>query len=415
MSGESFQFIHASDFHLEQPPRGLADAPDHLREVLADCAMHAATRVFEAAILEDVDFVLLCGDVIDVGDAGPRTIAFLLEQFELLREQRIQVYWAGGAEEAFERWPDEFHLPANVQRFPSTQVQQFTHSRGELPIANIVGMSAAAGNHIGPGDFRSDSNTRYTIAATYGEANPDALAAQSQISYWALGGRHQATTLMESPKVIHYSGTPQSRCFQEPGRHGCTLVQVDRGRKTRLRSIHTDVIEFREESVEMGESAQRSELQRQLRSRMQAIASETTEGAALVRWNVQCSGNLAANLRTGGLDKELVDWLRTEFGRAKPAVWTTELSLGGGTELSEDLYDEDTILGDFLRAIREFEKDPSRKLDFSPFLKSKQAKAAVDTALQLSGHLPRSVLLQEVAEHGVDLLRGAELRSEDAA
>jgi DNA repair protein SbcD/Mre11 len=96
MSGESVAFIHASDFHLEQPPYGLTEIPDHLRQILADAPLQAAARVFETAILEGVDFRLLSGDVVDPQTAGARSLAFLLEQFELLREQRIAVYWIGG-------------------------------------------------------------------------------------------------------------------------------------------------------------------------------------------------------------------------------------------------------------------------------------------------------------------------------
>lgn len=409
MSGETFQFLHASDFHLDQPPSGLAEIPDHLRDAMVDGVVQAATRVFEAAILEDVEFVVLSGDVIDVRAAGPRTIAFLLEQFEQLHEQRISVYWAGGQEEAFEKWPEEFRLPPNVHRFPADQVKQITHCQGDQPLANILGVSRQGSQYVGAGDFRSDSNTRFTVAVAYGDAEPNSLAAQTQIDYWALGGRHQPATLFSSPKTAHYCGSPQGRSFDEPGKHGCTLVQVDRGRKVKLKAINTDVIDFRRESLAVGDSLNRNELQRQLRARMQRIASETTDGIAVVHWNLQCIGGpLTASLRTGGLNKELLDWLRSEFGRAKPAVWTTGVSVEGVADLPEALYEEDTILGDFLRAIRAFEADSQRRLDFSHFIRGKKSARYHAAALELYPAPSQSALLREVAEHGVDWLRGDE-------
>ena len=87
MSGEFCRFLHTSDFHLEMPLYGFAEIPAHLRDQLIDSPLQAAARVFETAILEDVDFVVLAGDIIDPSTAGPYAIAFLLEQFELLREQ----------------------------------------------------------------------------------------------------------------------------------------------------------------------------------------------------------------------------------------------------------------------------------------------------------------------------------------
>ena len=45
MSHRPFRFVHASDFHLEMPLAGLAEVPDHLREPLLEAAYTAAARV----------------------------------------------------------------------------------------------------------------------------------------------------------------------------------------------------------------------------------------------------------------------------------------------------------------------------------------------------------------------------------
>ena len=92
----SLRLLHASDLHLEQPIYGLAEVPDHLRELLIEAPYHAAEQVFEAALAEDVDAVLLAGDVLNVDRAGPPAIMLLLEQFARLGDRGIPVYWAGG-------------------------------------------------------------------------------------------------------------------------------------------------------------------------------------------------------------------------------------------------------------------------------------------------------------------------------
>ena len=61
---QPFRFIQSSDFHLERPPRGLAEVPDHLRTGTRH-PYRAAERVFDAAIKERVDFVVLVGDLLD--------------------------------------------------------------------------------------------------------------------------------------------------------------------------------------------------------------------------------------------------------------------------------------------------------------------------------------------------------------
>ena len=69
----TLRLVHASDLHLEQPLYGLAEIPDHLRDLLIHAPYHAAEQVFETALAEDADAVLLAGDVLDVDRAGPPT------------------------------------------------------------------------------------------------------------------------------------------------------------------------------------------------------------------------------------------------------------------------------------------------------------------------------------------------------
>jgi DNA repair exonuclease SbcCD nuclease subunit len=248
----------------------------------------------------------------------------------------------------------------------------------------------------------------FTIAVAHGQADAGSLAAHKHIDYWALGGRHQTKTLFQAQQTGHYPGTPQGRCPEEEGTHGCTLVQVEPGRKVRTKFIATDVVRWRTESLPAAENTNRNDLQRQLRAGMQRIASEASGGAVLVSWTVQADGSLVRGLRRGGLGQDLIEWLRTEFGRAKPPVWTLALQAATADSVSEELYEEDTILGDFLRAVREHEQDASRALNFSAYLPDLSKNRPLELALQSVDSEARRVLLREAAMLGVDLLSGEE-------
>ena len=93
---QPIRLVHASDLHLEQPIYGLADVPDHLRELLVEAPYQAAEQVFETALAENADALLLAGDVLNVDRAGPPAIVLLLDQFARLGDRGIQVFWAGG-------------------------------------------------------------------------------------------------------------------------------------------------------------------------------------------------------------------------------------------------------------------------------------------------------------------------------
>jgi len=408
MSGESIAFVHASDFHLEQPPYGLTEVPDHLRQALVDAPLQAAARVFETAILEDVDFVLLSGDVLDPQTAGPRALAFLLDQFELLREQRITVYWAAGRVDAAERWPDELAWPDNVQIFPRGQLKQFLFRRNDHPVATIIGISSGDDDSVDAGDFRIEPTDRFTIAMAYGRAEPSSLAGHKQIDYWALGGLHQTKTLFQSPQTACYPGSPQGRSLQEPGPHGCVLGRVERGRTAQTKFVPTDGLRWCRESIALPESTHRNDLQRHLRGRMQRIAAEATGCSLVVAWEIETDGSRASQLRRG-LDRELIDWLRTEFGRAQPVVWTSEMTVKSTAELPAESYEEDTILGDFLRAVREHQRNERMPLDFAAYLPDRGKNRALAAVFEAGEDVSRQNLLDEAAALGADLLRGEEV------
>ena len=74
MGKESIRFIHAADFHLERPMQDLLDLPEHLKSLLVDAPWKAVENLFEMAVVENVDFVLLAGDLLNpvsCGAVGP--------------------------------------------------------------------------------------------------------------------------------------------------------------------------------------------------------------------------------------------------------------------------------------------------------------------------------------------------------
>ena len=93
---ETLKFIHASDLHLDVSISGLLELPQHLIEVLANAPYHAATKIFDTAVAERVDFVLLAGDLFDIESNNARSAAFLLNQFRRLNDKGIEVYWVAG-------------------------------------------------------------------------------------------------------------------------------------------------------------------------------------------------------------------------------------------------------------------------------------------------------------------------------
>ena len=171
MAKESFRFIHASDFHLERPMQDVSDLPDHLRRTLVDAPWKAAAAVFEHALIENVDFVVLAGDLLNPISAGAQGVAFLLERFEELAARQIQVYWAGGTVDDYERWPEAVVLPGNVHRFSKRQVEPQFFRRHGHPLVTVLGRSSDGAESIRAAEFAHEPDDNFVIAVAHGQAD----------------------------------------------------------------------------------------------------------------------------------------------------------------------------------------------------------------------------------------------------
>jgi DNA repair exonuclease SbcCD nuclease subunit len=398
----SFRFIHASDLHLDRPLRGLTEVPDHLRDALVDAPYLAAERVFDAAIRERVDFVVLAGDVLDPLAAGPRGLVFLDEHFEKLRAAAIRVYWSGGRGDHFDRWP-EIALPANVVRFPLGRPLRVVHERDGAPIAQILGTSATQRKKIAAGDFHVDPGGLFALAVAYGSTQSDVIAVHS-INYWALGGEHQRRTLLTGPVTAHYCGTPQGRRPAEAGPRGCTLVHIDETLRPRLTFIPTDAVRYQEETVPVGQATTSQQLHEILDEHIGEMQSDPFGPDLLIQWTISGSKSLAAQLSRGTLATDLTARLRAAHAAKRPAAWTISIDPEPAGPPPADRYEEQTVLGEFLRTVRHYVEHGDERLDLDSQLSARHAAGNVGAAVALDDPAERQRVLAEVARLGVELL-----------
>ncbi len=375
--------------------------PDHLRDLFIDAPYQAASRVFDAAISERVDFVVLAGDILHPPTATPRAFEFLGDQLARLHEKGIGVYWLGGQLETGHRWPEELTLPENVHRYPASRLKTYTVRRQDETLATIVGQSAAGSDRVSMSDYRGGRDGYFRIALVYGDLAPKSLAKQD-VDYWALGGGHNSRCL-KSTATAHYCGTPQGRRPGENGPHGCLLVEVE-DMQAKPHLLETDVQRFLTERIEISTGTTRSELEALFKERTQLLQSTNSDTGLLVTWQIEGDGPLGYDLRQGELREQLLKWLRQEAGAASKRVWTVDIQSQPGT-LPAELFEEDTILGDFLRTIRQFEENDDSAFDVEEYLPSDAAKKLVEK-LQLNSKAERREVLRQVATLGIDLLRG---------
>jgi hypothetical protein len=450
------RFIHASDLHLDRTLEQVAEGPAHWEQRMLDVARRSAERLFKRVIEENVEFLILSGDVLNGHLSPPGNFLFLIEQFEQLQKAGITVYWAGGEFDSPEDLPTAFPLPDNVRLFPSNSIQEYyVYRTGEsenIPIAKIVGMSRnQQRRRIRSSEFPLDSGGLFTIAVANGEVEPESLA-QRRIDYWALGGssrrqvfrgnprkkgpdgktipvelpdmavsasglssgsgnKRERNNMPPQPYIVHYPGTTVARTPKDIGSYGATLVEVPYGEEPVLTFFPTSPVRWVNDMISLEATDDAGKLADELRLRIKNYRDTQKDDDLFINWFVDISpGTLASNLRRGSLTADLLSELRSVYGKDDPITWSVSLTLLLPEQLPKQFYEQQTILGDFLRSVKHFQDNPQKIIDLESYLPKDWemenslnalllADKTADEAGDLEAHTPDSVqLIQSPAQ-----------------
>ena len=406
---QPLRFVHASDLHLDRTIEGVAECPTHWEQRMLDISKRAAERLFQTCLEKEVDFLILSGNVLNANLAPPGLFLFLLEQFDRLKRAGIAVYWAGGEFDSPEDMPSAFPMPDNVNRFPSNSIQEFYFQRIEgpdsLPIAKLVGMSRnQRSKRIRSSEFPPEPGGLFTIAVANGEVEPETLT-QRYIDYWALGGstrrhtfhgnprkkgpdgkplplevEHRTPTkdkkdLPPQPFIVHYPGSTLARTPSSIGTYGATLVEVlhdESGRPLEepvLTHFSTSPIRWINDRVVLEATSDGGTLANELRQRIKNYREAQKGDDLFINWSVDVPpGQLAQHLRRGGLAADLLSELRAMYGQEEPATWSVSISALVPEQLPKSYYEQQTILGDFLRSVKHFQDNPQELIHLEGYI-----------------------------------------------
>ncbi len=98
-----FRFVHAADVHLDSPLRSLALRDPALGNLIGNATRQAFVRIIDLCLDEQVDALLLVGDLYDGDQTSMKTARFLAEQLRRLHEAGIRVFVIRGNHDALSR------------------------------------------------------------------------------------------------------------------------------------------------------------------------------------------------------------------------------------------------------------------------------------------------------------------------
>lgn len=313
-----FKFLHAADIHLDSPLKGLERYEGAPVDEIRGATRLALQNLVSLAIDEEVDFVLIAGDVYDGDWRDHRTGLFFAAEMARLREVEIPVFLISGNHDAANKMTRTLRLPDNVVRLSSRTPETHTLEECGVSLHGQGFATAACPENLAqtyPRAVRGNFNVGllHTSAAgsaahsVYAECSYDDLRGK-QYDYWALGHIHQRGPVWGDPR-IHFSGNLQGRHIRESGPKGCLLVTVDDRGQADVRFEPLDVLRWEQCALD---------------------ATGAEDGYAVVESAAQALGEVVAKSdgRPVAARLEITGGCRAhEKLAADPLRWTNEIRL----------------------------------------------------------------------------------------
>jgi len=255
------KFIHAGDLHLGNAFEGLSDIPEWLMTKLQNATSDAFTNLVDQAIAEQVDFIVLPGDIYNTTQINPRIQLFFSQQMERLNEAKIPVILGYGNHDFVEDFASQGAFPENVTVLSHAVETVHLTTKEQVRVA-ISGFSYPTRhlNRSMVADFPVKGDEDYHIGMYHGAIGVDgegdyapfnlnALNAK-HYQYWALGHIHVRQTLQEHP-FIGYSGSLQGLNHKEAGEKGYYLVESNADGELIPHFVASAPIIWSQQTVEM--------------------------------------------------------------------------------------------------------------------------------------------------------------------
>ncbi|MNO37609.1 putative metallophosphoesterase YhaO [compost metagenome] len=435
----SFRFIHTADLHLDTPFAGMSGIHDRLRRHLQESTFAAFGDLVDLAISEEVDFIVISGDVYDASDSSLRAQLRLKEAWDKLGIHGIPVYVIHGNHDPLSSSRQRFVYPGHVTVFgPNVESVTAVRRKDGQPVAVVSGISyptSSVTENTSLQFQRDPSSSLYHIALLHanvdGQEGHDAYSPctisdlqKSGYDYWALGHIHKRQILCEAPWVV-YPGNIQGRSMKEKGPKGCYLVDVDENKDTRLHFYELDYVRWTEAELSIESMTSEDKCKEMLEDCLESLRSEHMGKTTIVRFNFTGRGPLHSMLQSGKESQELLQELQRKENERLSAgvytdldsvVWPAGFKINTGMDYDKSfLQQENSFLGELLRLSdrsQHHDDDLNAIIDaaLAPLMEHRALRAYV----QDLGEQERRELLQQAAEMAVSLLIDEEPRGGEA-
>jgi DNA repair exonuclease SbcCD nuclease subunit len=386
----NFSFIHAADLHLDAPFKGIYGQDELVARELMQATYKSFDALVELCIQEEVDFLLIAGDVYNSQVRSLKGQLKFLEGVKRLARQDIQVFVVHGNHDPLGTKSLAITWPENVYFFPGDKVVwEVAKNRQGKDVALVGGVSHTSTREQRnlARQFDPPACGLFKIGLLHtnvGNLAPKAPYAPCQlkdliprdIGYWALGHIHDRRIMHKDPYVV-YSGNIQGLHINEPGERGCYLVRVFETGGLELEfkplaHLLWQTIEVDLQDISSLNHVQEAIVNACLKARAHSSASLSNPDSNPVICRVKLSGRtaLSKELNRDDLLEEMLNSVRDNLSAEEPFVWVKDILVDCRLATAAEATAADTdfnilkqgegLLAEIIRISQEFEQEPDR-------------------------------------------------------
>ena len=368
----SLKFVHAADLHLDSPFSGMRnEAPEHVADALCRATFDAYSNIIDLCIDEQVDALIIAGDVYDGADRSLRAQLKFGDGLKRLYDAGIRSFVCHGNHDPLNGWEARLDLPEGCVRFgPEVEgVPIFPH---EPERAMVYGASYP--HHEVHENlslrFRELPPSHFNIGLLHADAGgntgrnpyaPCSLAdlANTPMDYWALGHVHTRQVLRQEHPAVVYPGTPQGRSPEETGARGVYLVGVDDHGTPHLEFRPVDVVRWETLEVDIAGMEAEQELLDAIIGRAGSSLEKSGGRPLVTRLKLTGLGRLHRWLRRPGTVSAILDDLNDQYANARPWLWCEPNPLDTASPVDREQVARREDFPGYLAGIaEELRKDP---------------------------------------------------------
>ncbi|KXJ55384.1 MAG: metallophosphoesterase [Thalassospira sp. Nap_22] len=316
-----------------------------LKEKVQIATRSAFTHIIETAISENVDALLISGDLFDGSERSARTAAYLTGQLDRLRQSGIRVFYIKGNHDAENPLTGELNLPDNVHIFDGrgskVQLSEDVWIHG-VSFANRHAPESLLPKFPAPVSGAINIAMLHTSLAGATGHDPYAPCAVNDLvaagfDYWALGHVHRRQVHTETPWII-MPGTPQGRDIGEPGPKSATLMTII-DQVIEVSEFPTSSVEFLNVKIDVSEAGNEDSLRDLLRQVFRETANNLTSDSGIIRLSFTGTTTRRWQILR---DQDVWEEVASQYARETGNLWLEklEISLSEVTKAGSSAVDE---------------------------------------------------------------------------